>query len=362
LRYKNKKGALLSLDIKKAFNSTSHSYLQEAYKFFNFGPNFIRWLNLIGTNRKACIIMDDGTYSDFFYLERGNAQGDTTSLYIFNIGFQILLIKLTFDLQIEGIKDFPVPSENAPPLPRTVSTYTRKVSAYADDATLLIKLDYNSLLRVKLIFEEFGRISGLVCNVVKTMLLVIGDDRHIDNRIENLGFVIAKKVTILGLEIDNNGYVVESLHKITTKISNQISIWRRFNLSLLGRINIAKTMMYSQINYLGCFLPIPRQLLADWDNLITDFIKGKLNIARNRLFKSPAEGGVGLFDIPDFLDAQKCAWIQRSMDLTEPWKVILYCSNFGNLYNSKARNVSSEEYPLIHGICAGYERMRTFSL
>jgi hypothetical protein len=139
LKHRNKKGALLSLDIKKAFDSTSHSYLQEAYKFFNFGPNFIRWLNLIGTNRKACIIMDDGTYSDFFDLERGNAQGDTTSPYIFNIGFQILLIKLTFDLQIEGIIDFPVPPENAPPLPRTVSTYTRKVSAYADDATLIIK-------------------------------------------------------------------------------------------------------------------------------------------------------------------------------------------------------------------------------
>ncbi len=63
LKYKNKRGALLSLDIKKAFDSTSHSYLQEAYTFFNFGPNFIRWLNLIGTNRKACIILDDGTYS-----------------------------------------------------------------------------------------------------------------------------------------------------------------------------------------------------------------------------------------------------------------------------------------------------------
>jgi hypothetical protein len=71
LKFKNKRGALLSLDIKKAFDSTSHSYLQEAYKFFNFGPNFIRWLNLIGTNRKACIILDDGTYSEFFDLERG---------------------------------------------------------------------------------------------------------------------------------------------------------------------------------------------------------------------------------------------------------------------------------------------------
>jgi hypothetical protein len=291
LRYRNRSGALLSLDIKKAFDSTSHSYLQEAYRFFNFGPNFIRWLNLIGTNRKACVILDDGTYSDFFDLERGNAQGDTTSPYIFNIGFQILLIKLTFDLQIEGLFDFPVPPDNTPPLPRTVGTYTRKVSAYADDATMLVKLDYNSLLRIKTILEEFGNISGLVCNVEKTMLLVIGDNVEMDNRIKELGFVVAKKVTILGLELDGSGYMIEILQKITTKIKNQLVTWRRFNLSLPGRINIAKTMLYSQINYLGCFLPIPSDLLSVWDKLITDFVKGKLNIARNRLYKSPADGG-----------------------------------------------------------------------
>ncbi len=115
LKYSNKPGALLSLDIKKAFDSTSHSYLQQVYKFFNFGPNFIRWLNLIGTNRKACVILENGVYSEFFDLERGNAQGDTTSPYIFNMGFQILLLKLTFDLQIEGLIQIPPPTRKRPP-------------------------------------------------------------------------------------------------------------------------------------------------------------------------------------------------------------------------------------------------------
>jgi hypothetical protein len=50
-----KKGALLSLDIKKAFETISHQYINKAYRFFNFGDYFIKWLNLIGTNRKACV-------------------------------------------------------------------------------------------------------------------------------------------------------------------------------------------------------------------------------------------------------------------------------------------------------------------
>jgi hypothetical protein len=63
-----KHGALLSLDIKKVFDSTSHEYLQQAYQFFNFGPNFIRWLNLVGTNHRACIILENEYYSEFFLL------------------------------------------------------------------------------------------------------------------------------------------------------------------------------------------------------------------------------------------------------------------------------------------------------
>jgi hypothetical protein len=134
-------------------------------------------------------------------------------------------------------------------------------------------------------------------------------------------------------------------------------VYGRFNLSFPGRINIAKTMLYSQINYLGCFLPVPLNLITTWENLITGFVKGKLNIARNRLFKPPVDGGIGLFDIHDFLDSQKCAWIRRSNDLAEPWKVSLYFSNFGCVYNSKSRNIIPEEYPILNGICRSYERM-----
>ncbi len=92
----------------------------------------------------------------FLYLERGNAQRDTTSPDIFNMGFQILILKFSLALQIEGITEFPIVPGNIPPPPRTVSTYTRKVSAYTDDASMIVKLSYENLLCIKIILEEFG--------------------------------------------------------------------------------------------------------------------------------------------------------------------------------------------------------------
>jgi hypothetical protein len=77
-----------------------------------------------------------------------------------------------------------------------------------------------------------------------------------------VGFEIVDSVTILGLEIEgDSGRFNNSFERVCTKIANNISSWNRFNLSLPGRICIAKTMLYSQINYLGCFLQIPQNFL-----------------------------------------------------------------------------------------------------
>ncbi len=253
----------------------------------------------------------------FFYLERGNAQGDTTSPYIFNLGFQILLLKLTFDLQIEGILENPPLPEGTPPLPPTVSTYTRKVSAYADDANMIVRNTYETLARIKEILEIFGAMSGLVCNVEKTSILPIGDNTTVDDRIRDLGFVISEKITVLGLVIDKNGYTEENFLNIRNKLTMQVNKWRPYGLSLPGRISIAKCMLYSQLNYIGCIIRFPNDYVELYDKIIVDFVKGKLNIAKKRLYTLPEHGGLGLFNINDFLDAQRCSWIKRSLNLNE---------------------------------------------
>jgi hypothetical protein len=212
-------------------------------------------------------------------------------------------------------------------------------------------------VRIKEILEDFGIMSGLVCNVEKTVLLPIGADTVIDENIRALGFAVVDSVTILGLEIDRNGYTPSNFDKIIDKIRKQIAIWRPFNLSLPGRISVSKTMLYSQINYLGCFLPLPNEVIVSIEELIITFVKGPLNIARKRVFLPVDDGGLGLFPVRDFTDAQKCVWIKRCTDYSEPWKLIIYISNYGNIFNSKSRNINKFEFPICYDICNSYERL-----
>ena len=62
---------------------------------------------MISTNRRACIILENGLLGEIFELERGNAQGDTISPFLFNLGYQILLFKINFDLQKAGLITVP---------------------------------------------------------------------------------------------------------------------------------------------------------------------------------------------------------------------------------------------------------------
>jgi nitrate reductase cytochrome c-type subunit len=94
-----------------------------------------------------------------------------------------------------------------------------------------------------------------------------------------------------------------------------------------------------------------------YDKIITDFVKGKLNIAKKRLYTRPEHGGLGLFNINDFLEAQRSTWIKRSTNLNETWKIVIYLCNFGNVFNSKSSNLNISEYPICHGICSSFEKI-----
>jgi len=352
----NKRGAIISLDIRKAFDTLSHRYMEHCLDFFNFGPNFKKWLILLSTNRKACIILGTGRLSKIFKLKRGNAQGDIISPFLFLLGYQILLFKLQFDLQIVGILDRPTFSTDCRPLPPEVRTTPPKVLAMADDANCLVSLELDTLLRINNILTEFGILSGLECNIEKTALIPIGPVGEISQEIKNIGFEIKTSAIILGMKIHNNIIGFEdSAISIINSINKEINFWVRFRLSLPGRINVAKSMLYSQLNYLGSFIPFDNAQLQSFSEPIIEFVRGNLNIAKSRIFLNTSNGGLGLTDIRAFLGYQKCAWLKLALKCDEHWKLTLYAKSNGNILNIRSKWL--EGNPILKGFGLAAEQL-----
>ena len=353
---RNIKGALLSLDIKKAFDTIGHNFINKVLEFYNFGPKFKKWIKLLCMGRTAKIILDGGDLGQDFNLERGNAQGDIISPFIFLLGYQILLFKLQFDLQTEGIVNLPTdPAGAAVPQPQ-VNHVAPKVMAMADDANLLVRLAVPTLERIKEILLAFGNLSGLLCNLEKTVIIPIGQVTPLDNSLISTGFCFQDKATILGLEISNNMQNFDSAgDKIIANLRREINFWSRFRLSLPGRINITKSMLYSQLNYTGSFLPFSSAKVNEISSIIENFVKGNLKIAQNRIFQDAKLGGLGLINVKTFLTIQKCSWFRLVPDLDDYWKKLVAAGSGGQIFN--ARKTWFTGFPIIHTLTEALEQL-----
>jgi hypothetical protein len=162
----NIKGAMVSVDVSKAFDSVDHGYMEKVYRFFGLGPRIRKWLSTICTGRNAQILLANDELSVAFQLEKGHAQGDAPSPLLYNMAAQICIWKVELDPGIVSVYD---PTLRANPDPniavacgpdqvriQTAEVYgnesnreTNKKESFADDANNFTVLSYDSLARLK---------------------------------------------------------------------------------------------------------------------------------------------------------------------------------------------------------------------
>ena len=70
------------MDIEKAFDSLDHSFLISVLKKFDFGKNFITWIEILSKDQQSCVI-NGGTSTQYFNLERGACQDELVLGYLF---------------------------------------------------------------------------------------------------------------------------------------------------------------------------------------------------------------------------------------------------------------------------------------
>ena len=128
------------MDVEKAFDSLDHKFLISVLKKFGFGQRFISWIEIILKNLESCVI-NGGTTTKYFKLNRGARQGDPISAYLFISTFEILFLLIKENTYIKGLNIF---------------DHCYLYSAYADDTTFFLK-DVNSIKEMVNSFHIFSR-------------------------------------------------------------------------------------------------------------------------------------------------------------------------------------------------------------
>jgi hypothetical protein len=309
-------------------------------------------------------MLDKNKNSKHFVLGSGRPQGDNLSPITFNFCEQILIFKIELDPRIEKIP-YNILSRVQSPSPFSFESNRETVcnESLADDNTILTLMTRNSLEKIRETLLDFEKISGLCCNYDKTVLMPVFEPTNEEKIFsDELGFRIVNSIHLLGMDITPNFTdISKNFTKIKKKILLQVRFWERFKLSLPGRLSIAKTFLVSQLNYLGCVFSVPDSICLEIQEIINNFIRKNLKIAKDRICTSAEKGGLGFFDLRDFLSAQRCCWIFRAKKHTiDNWRHDLFEAAPGNdILKIKCVDINRNLNPALYDIVCDYEKFYT---
>jgi hypothetical protein len=271
-------GAMVLIDQEKAFDRIEHNYIEMVLEKFGFGEKFRKWTEIL-YNRITSRVQVNGAVTDKFEIQRSVRQGCPLSMLLYVIPIEILSIKIRKNNQIEGLK--------IPNLKDEI-----KMLQHADDCTNFIK-DPKSFKHLEKEYEKFGKASRSKINHDKTEILKKGNWRG--NHPGLPPHYVKPRVKALGIYFGTNEEI-ENYKQIIEKIKKSTEIWAHTPLNIMERAQVAKTYLYSNINYILKSTDMENKKLGILDNEIIKYIWNYKThyIQKDTLYNSKLKGGLNL--------------------------------------------------------------------
>jgi hypothetical protein len=311
-----KEGIIAFLDFEKAFDSIDWRIIDEALEKFNIGIYFRKWVKNVYSNITSCVT-NCGYSSRDFKITRGVRQGCPLSAYLFIIVAEILAIRIRNNNGIKGIK---------------IGEIEVKVVQMADDTTSFLQNE-QSLTEMLKTIDEFGVLAGLKLNLSKSEAMWLGENRNSSSK--PLGLKWVKGVKALGIHFSYNEKEMEEKNFVEKlkELKKLLALWGQRDLSIIGRIQVFKSLAFSKVIYQCNNLAVPQDFLKELNTIAFNFVWGYKpeKVKRTTIIADYVDGGMKMLDVESFVNAQKVMWVKRLLKKKEgSWKVFpdLLLSNF----------------------------------
>ena len=134
-------GLIVSLDARKAFDSVSHSYIENCLRKFGM-YNFVPIFRILYKDLKSDVIIN-GRVTNGYLIRRGVKQGDALSCILFIMCMEPLMLNIENNRLIQSVSS------------RELNQELPKAYAYADDVSVVTS---NRQESIQGIFHEYERL------------------------------------------------------------------------------------------------------------------------------------------------------------------------------------------------------------
>ncbi|XP_059650522.1 uncharacterized protein LOC132296329 [Cornus florida] len=325
----------LKLDLKKAYDSVDWDFIQKVLQGHGFSDKWIKWTNVCINSPKFSVLCN-GVPAGSFSASRGIRQGCPLSPLLF-----AFVTEYFSNLMETAIVEGKIKVSKA------VSQKNMKISHtfYADDL-MVVKADIPTVKAIDELLQQFKEATGLQVNKEKNSVIFsksVRGRRRISNilrfQTENFPF------KYLGLPLSNNNLRTGDFRMLVDKINGRLTHWNTINLSIAGRIELLRSVLYSYLYHWVFGFKIPWEVKVDLERRFKCFLwSGKSDVKKISQLKWSqvtlpiSEGGFDLRKIQDidvaakmtlcwdFVQKKNKTWIQwlhaRYLQRVSFWNVV----------------------------------------
>ncbi|KAM0910526.1 hypothetical protein ACQ4PT_014089 [Festuca glaucescens] len=252
---------LLKLNIARAFDSVSWSFLISVLRQRGFGPRWIAWVSLLLSSASTRVLVN-GCPGEPFAHGRGLRQGDPISPLLFIIVMNVVSAMFSASEQrglLSDLKQFGI---------------RHRVSLYANDVVIFAKPTAHELEVVVGILDCFGAASRLIVNYAKSIAIPIRCTPGIILRIAPslpcpLGQFPCK---YLGLPLSLTKLRKGDVQPMIDKLALKLPFWKARLLTREGRIAYVQVVLTSSVIYQMLALDLEPWVLQLVDRLRRGFL------------------------------------------------------------------------------------------
>lgn len=284
---------------------------------FGFNDKFCHWIYLILHSAKLSFSVN-GKPVGFFSCRRGVRQGDPLSPLLFCLAEDVLSRGITHLVDTGALTPMTGPKGIA--IPSHI--------LYADDIMVFCKGTRSNLTNLMALFHSYGQASGQLLGLDKCKFYVSHmTPPHIATLSSLLGFSQGHlPFTYLGVPLFVGKPKRIHLAPIVDKIKAKLSSWKGKLLSIMGRVQLVKSVIHGMLVYSFHIYSWPLALIKHLDQCIRNFIwsgdiytRKVVTVAWSTMCLPLSEGGLGLRSLRSINDL---AMLKLSWDILSspaPW-------------------------------------------